>query len=150
MKTIHSNWTPILPPTSVSDCPSQTNGRNSYRLIPVSADRSAIKRLAFIAGACPALAPQALSKAVDYALQGQDTQLYQAVLNLYNSTVGPQNALLGDQEWLDKTSARAQAEKDKLEVELKMYTGNMIKESVRVCVWRGCCGPTMRLMSTGG
>ena len=98
----------------------------------ITADRSAIKRLTFIASACPALAPQALSKAVDYALQGQDTQMYQNVLNAYNTIVGPQNARPVDQEWQEKTSARAQADKDKLEVELKMYTGNMIKESVRV------------------
>jgi len=90
--------------------------------------------LLFIAGACPSLAPQALSKAVDYALQGQDVQIYQVVLNHYNGIVGPQNARPVDQEWLDKTSTRAQADKDKLEVELKMYTGNMIKESVRVRV----------------
>jgi COP9 signalosome complex subunit 1 len=93
--------------------------------------------LLFIAGACPSLASQALSKAVDYALQGQDVQIYQVVLNHYNVTVGPQNARPVDQEWLDKTSARAQADKDKLEVELKMYTGNMIKESVRVRVRYG-------------
>lgn len=91
-----------------------------------------MKRLLFIASASPALAPQALSKAIDYAVQGQDIQLYHHAFATYNSLVGSQNARPLDQEWLDKTAAKAQADKEKLEVELKMYTGNMIKESVRV------------------
>jgi COP9 signalosome complex subunit 1 len=60
--------------------------------------------------------------------------MYQAVLNHHNGTVGQQSMRPADQEWVEKTTARAQADKDKLEVELKMYTGNMIKESVRVRV----------------
>jgi COP9 signalosome complex subunit 1 len=96
-------------------------------------DRSSIKRLIFIANACPQLAPQALSKAVEYAKEGRDTNLYQSVLAMYNSVSGPQYpALPLDQDWLDRTVAKNQQDKEKLEVELKMYTGNMIKESVRV------------------
>src|SRR5450631_1068418 len=102
---------------SVSDCHSEPVSGPPQCLIFISADRSAIKRLLFIAGACPSLASQALSKAVDYALQGQDVQIYQGILNHYNGIVGQQNARPVDQEWLDKTSARAQADKDKLEVE---------------------------------
>ncbi|PVF98382.1 hypothetical protein CPB86DRAFT_774856 [Serendipita vermifera] len=96
-------------------------------------DRSSIKRLIFIANACPQLAPQALFKAVEYAKEGRDTNLYQSVLAMYNSVSGPQNASLSlDQDWLDRTVAKNQQDKEKLEVELKMYTGNMIKESVRM------------------
>jgi COP9 signalosome complex subunit 1 len=95
-------------------------------------DRSAIKRLQFIAGSCPSLAPQALGRALHYTLEGKDTTLYHNVLAQYNSVADPQEIKELDAEWVEKTSTKAQAEKDKLEVELKMYTGNMIKESIRV------------------
>lgn len=96
-------------------------------------DRSAIKRLGFIASVCPSLAPQALTIALRHAVDGRDTQLYQNMLTLYNNVVGPGKALEPDRAWIDKISQKNQADKDKLETELKMYTGNMIKESVRVC-----------------
>jgi COP9 signalosome complex subunit 1 len=37
-----------------------------------------------------------------------------------------------DTQWADKIMSKNQAEKMKLEVELKTYTNNMIKESIRV------------------
>jgi COP9 signalosome complex subunit 1 len=95
-------------------------------------DRSTIKRLIFIANSCPQLTAQALGIALQYAHQGRDTQLYQNILTAYNGAVGPRQAINPDREWLEKTFAKNQTDKDKLEVELKMYTGNMIKESVRV------------------
>ena len=86
----------------------------------------------FIAASCLPLAPQALAKALEYTLEGKDTTLYQNVLVQYNSFASPQDIKELDAEWVERTSTKAQTEKDKLEVELKMYTGNMIKESIRV------------------
>jgi COP9 signalosome complex subunit 1 len=37
-----------------------------------------------------------------------------------------------DQEWIDTVTTQNQSERMKLEVELKTYTNNMIKESIRV------------------
>jgi COP9 signalosome complex subunit 1 len=37
-----------------------------------------------------------------------------------------------DTRWADETMAKNQAERSKLEVELKTYSNNMIKESIRV------------------
>lgn len=37
-----------------------------------------------------------------------------------------------DQKWVDETNMRNQGERSKLEVELKTYSSNMIKESIRV------------------
>jgi COP9 signalosome complex subunit 1 len=37
-----------------------------------------------------------------------------------------------DTRWADEAISKNQAEKMKLEVELKTYTNNMIKESIRV------------------
>jgi len=39
-----------------------------------------------------------------------------------------------DGRWIDEVGAKNQAERTKLEVELKTYTNNMIKESIRVRV----------------
>lgn len=38
-----------------------------------------------------------------------------------------------DPNWVEDTTKRNQTEKMKLEVELKTYANNMIKESQRVC-----------------
>lgn len=40
-----------------------------------------------------------------------------------------------DTNWADETLAKNQAERTKLEVELKTYTNNMIKESIRVRIF---------------
>jgi COP9 signalosome complex subunit 1 len=37
-----------------------------------------------------------------------------------------------DQKWIEQTTSKNQNERQKLEVELKNYTNNMIKESIRV------------------
>jgi COP9 signalosome complex subunit 1 len=37
-----------------------------------------------------------------------------------------------DTRWMDETLAKNTADRGKLEVELKTYTNNMIKESIRV------------------
>ena len=42
------------------------------------------------------------------------------------------NIIHVEQSWLEEVSARNAAEKNRLEVELKQYTSNMIKESIRV------------------
>jgi len=38
-----------------------------------------------------------------------------------------------DTKWMDKIIVKNQEEQTKLEVELKTYSNNMIKESIRVC-----------------
>lgn len=37
-----------------------------------------------------------------------------------------------DEKWIQETNTRNIAERNKLEVELKTYSNNMIKESIRV------------------
>ena len=43
-----------------------------------------------------------------------------------------------DVKWADETLTKNQADRAKLEVELKTYTNNMIKESIRVCLCFTC------------
>ena len=78
----------------------------------------------------PSLAVQALTLALRHVQTGRDIPLYQAILTQLATATGQDVQI--DRAWIDKTTAQNAADKDKLETELKMYTGNMIKESVRV------------------
>lgn len=99
-------------------------------------------RILFIIPLCPTIAPQAFHLAVQQIKQMRDPLLYQQLLPTYESNVGnldPEHPLpswneLGpyEQKWVDDTYRRNSEEKIKLEMELKTYTSNMIKESVRV------------------
>ena len=93
-------------------------------------DRAAITRLQFIAQVAPSLAVQALTIASRQVKTGRDVSLYQAILGQLAIATEQDQEI--DRAWIDKTTAQNAADKDKLETELKMYTGNMIKESVRV------------------
>ncbi|THH00269.1 hypothetical protein EW026_g2236 [Hermanssonia centrifuga] len=72
----------------------------------------------------------------------RDTTLYQNLLYAYEQAVavaGTGNPLPAwneltpfDQSWVDETNRKNSEEKIKLEVELKTYTSNMIKESIRM------------------
>jgi COP9 signalosome complex subunit 1 len=72
--------------------------------------------------------------------QSRDPSLYQQVLTAYEQLTtipdlqlpNPMDVAQVDTRWADETIAKNQAEKMKLEVELKTYTNNMIKESIRV------------------
>lgn len=86
----------------------------------------------FIAEECEQLAPQALQLAVHLLTQTRDVILYQNTVQDYNSRPGTRDVIPQDTEWVETMSARNLKEKDKLETELKTYTSNMIKESIRV------------------
>ncbi|KAI8989078.1 G protein pathway suppressor 1 [Trametes punicea] len=102
--------------------------------------RTYVDRLLHIMSVCPALAPQALQLAVAEALKGRDTNLYREIFNRYeriHADAGdeiPHLSVLAepDEHWIEETNLRNQAEKTKLEVELKTYSSNMIKESIRM------------------
>lgn len=54
-------------------------------------------------------------------------------LRWYESVRGKELGV--DRPWVEKTRREAQSGIDKLEVELKGYTTNLIKESIRVSSW---------------
>ena len=75
-------------------------------------------------------------------MDGRDVTLIQQLLSAYDaaSKSAPELSLphlndvvAYDQQWVDATSSRNGAERTKLEVELKTYTSNSIRESIRVC-----------------
>ena len=66
----------------------------------------------------------------------RDTGLYLTAVVLYNeyldSIGSTEDRVTVDSAWEEATKARNEAERNKLEVELKTYQSNMIKESIRV------------------
>ncbi|KAG5651159.1 hypothetical protein H0H81_009651 [Sphagnurus paluster] len=104
--------------------------------------RTAIDRLIHITQTCPTIAPEAFQLAVQHVHQSRDPGLYQQLLTAYEQTAAnadlpaplPNAMELAplDTVWADETMTKNQAEKVKLEVELKTYSNNMIKESIRM------------------
>ncbi|KAL0563371.1 hypothetical protein V5O48_018696 [Marasmius crinis-equi] len=92
--------------------------------------RTAIDRLIRIVSVCPPIASEAFVLAVQKIQEGRDPTVYQALCNAYEGGIGEMPAL--DGKWVDETIKRNQAEKVKLEGELKTYSNNMIKESIRM------------------
>lgn len=114
-----------------------------------NAGRTAVDRLAHIISLSPSIAPQAFALAAQHIQQGRDPGLYTNIIFAYEATSQSAQASGAtlpqwqeiaplDQKWVDETNSRNQAERSKLEVELKTYSNNMIKESIRV---RGFCCP---------
>jgi COP9 signalosome complex subunit 1 len=123
--------------------------------------RTAIDRLMHIVALCPTLAPQAFQLACRYIHQGRDPSLFQSIISVYESTSASVNGQLPpwqelvplDVKWQEETNQKNQAERTKLEVELKTYTNNMIKESIRVrlkqlCILEGLNKPPRWVTAT--
>lgn len=104
--------------------------------------RSLVDRLIFLIPQCPSLAVQAAQAAAKQIRNMRDITLYSSLLTAYEQALGSAPADLPlppfhevvsiDQAWIDDTTRRNQDERIKLEVELKTYSSNMIKESIRV------------------
>ena len=103
--------------------------------------RTAVDRLLAITAACPAIAPQALKLAFTRLYRLRDPSLVPAALAAYASAAAlPEgqglppaaDVVVVDAAWIEEVSKKNVAERTKLEVELKSYTNNMIKESIRV------------------
>src|SRR5258707_3996346 len=102
-------------------------------------------RLIYIISLSPSLAPRAFKRAFQLltAPTQRDTEYYKTILGTYEDVasrpvvrVPPLEELLPDHSpylaWVEETNERNNAERRKLEVELKTYTGKMIKESIRM------------------
>ena len=103
--------------------------------------RSAVDRLTHIISTCPSIAPQTFHLAVKQIELLRDPAIYSMALSTYEHIASSSEAAALppaaevaclDQKWIEETTKRNLAEKTKLEVELKTYANNMIKESQRV------------------
>jgi COP9 signalosome complex subunit 1 len=91
--------------------------------------------LQHIAEHCPQLAGTALKRAFDlYRNTSRDTVGYLSTVTQYRSLDPAQQPgpISIDHTWVEATDLKNSKEKNKLEAELKTYTSNMIKESIRV------------------
>ena len=95
-------------------------------------------RLVYIINICPPLAVPALQLAAQHIFKTRDIDLYRNTASAYdvvaaNAQLPPAAEVIPlDQAWYDEWSSKNLAERTRLEVELKTYTSNMIKESIRV------------------
>ncbi|KAH8101716.1 PCI-domain-containing protein [Cristinia sonorae] len=101
--------------------------------------RAAVDRLTFIIAVCPSLAPQAFQLAITQMQSLRDTFLYNKTVEAYNNAQKQNEELpphtdvaIIEQGWSENITAKNNAERTKLEVELKTYSSNMIKESIRM------------------
>ena len=93
-------------------------------------------RLLHIIERCPILALQAFHLAEQRIRAGRDTKAYGSAVLLANHHLpadSPADTLVkADEKWIQGQETRNMSERNKLEVELKTYSNNMIKESIRV------------------
>ncbi|KAH7911481.1 26S proteasome subunit RPN7-domain-containing protein, partial [Hygrophoropsis aurantiaca] len=102
--------------------------------------RTAVDRLVHIISICPSVAQHALKLAFTYIQQLRDPSLYQIAISAYDNASASlevdlppvADICLIDTKRVDETIKKNQADKTKLEVELKTYSNNMIKESIRM------------------
>lgn len=100
-----------------------------------SAGRAAIVNLQHVISHCPQLAGPALKlSARIYRESTRDTSGYISTIHAYhNLDISQQDGTLsGDSAWVEEMELRNAKEKNKLEAELRTYSSNMIKESIRV------------------
>ena len=102
--------------------------------------RTAIDRLIYMIPICPSVAPQAYELALQLIHQSRDPIQLTTLHTAYEQAFHADNTLPSagdlpqlDPKWAEDVISRNQAERSKLEVELKTYSSNMIKESIRVC-----------------
>lgn len=100
-----------------------------------------LDRLIHIIPRCPPLALPAVQIALRQIPSLRDITMYRALRVAYeyavriSSSLPPLDEVIPlDQKWIDEVATKNNAERTKLEIELKTYTSNMIKESIRVRV----------------
>ncbi|KAG8741805.1 hypothetical protein FRC10_002404 [Ceratobasidium sp. 414] len=95
--------------------------------------QAAIKRLRFIASNSTTLQADALRLAIEQTKAANlDANLYHQLINEYNALPSVHTQIPLDHEWMTKVRTVKEAEGDRLQVELKTYTTNLIKESTRM------------------
>lgn len=88
--------------------------------------RRRIERLLFVARSCPQLRVQAFNAALEsIKTSSLDYKLYLDILNECKEADG-------DEKWAEEARVKYENEQEKLDVELKNYQNNLIKESIRV------------------
>lgn len=99
----------------------------------VSTGRTRFERLLLIGISSSYLYLEALKAAIAEAKQGIDVQRYENAVS-YLREIAPNDAdATLDLDWIDRMKKQVKSATDKMELELKGYKNNLIKESIRVC-----------------
>ena len=70
--------------------------------------------------------------AVTEAKSGRDVKCYEKAVKALASVAPAEEESIPDTVWVDSTLKSTKAESERLELELKGYKNNLIKESIRV------------------
>ncbi len=97
------------------------------------------QRLMYIATHCPPLRQTCSKAAAEYLKEHtRDVAAYQSMITTHNTEPGTGELvpasyrISADAEWIQSTQQRNNAEREKLELEMRNYQNNLIKESIRM------------------
>lgn len=97
------------------------------------------QRLMYIATHCPPLRNTCSKAAMDHIKEtSRDVSAYQAMVTVHNTEpetgnlIPASQRISADAEWIQSTQQRNNAEREKLELEMRNYQNNLIKESIRM------------------
>ncbi|MCJ1397045.1 hypothetical protein MMC11_000237 [Xylographa trunciseda] len=94
--------------------------------------KTRIHRLHHIGTHSTQLYLEALTAAIAEAKRGKDVRLYEAMVSALREIVPEDPRATLDTAWVDRATREVKAETDRLELELKGYKNNLIKESIRM------------------
>lgn len=90
------------------------------------------ERLILIGTTSTQLYSEALKSAIAEAKRARDVGRYEYAIHILREIAPTEAEGILDSGWVDRTRKQIKAETDKLELELKGYKNNLIKESIRV------------------
>jgi len=94
--------------------------------------RTQVGRLLHIGTHSIPLSIEALKFAIKLIKKGTDTKCYKLAVSVLQKVAPNDPDAKLDEEWTDRTNRRVALETEKMEVALKSYKHNLIKESIRV------------------
>lgn len=89
-------------------------------------------RLLLIGTSSTYLYIEALKAAIAEAKLGKDAGRYDVAVSILQESAPGDPDAIPDLGWIERTTKQVKAETDRLELELKGYKNNLIKESIRV------------------
>ena len=101
--------------------------------LTASPGRTRFERLLLIGTSSSYLYLEALKAAVAEAKQGTDVQRYENAVSYLRELAPNDPDATPDLDWIDRMKKQVKSATDKMELELKGYKNNLIKESIRVC-----------------
>ena len=103
-----------------------------FGILTASSGRTRFERLLLIGTSSSYLYLEALKAAVAEAKQGTDVQRYENAVSYLRELAPNDPDATPDLDWIERMKKQVKSATDKMELELKGYKNNLIKESIRV------------------